>query len=586
MGGGIISCYWPGMGEGRYGCYEVSRDQKITGITYNIYRWVDVDASDVHLEYLNTTLNDVSGEYTSMLQGNDLTVTFYVVDTPTWATGDYGALTRDFPLSDSDCVVQIMIGESPGSGKTKPTLDIDFKQTVAHELYHCVQDRFGQKATGAKHQNANWWKEGTASFMGNWFYPDSSTRAEEDNIRLYDPTLSLYTDVENGQAATLFFQFMNNVQWQDPIQMNEWMIQQKFYEDMADQVTEMSSDSDLYPNFPGFATAFHDSSITFKDESPVTGLIEIVPTPFNVPDSDSFDYPMSVAPWTINVYQTTFTTSSTVEMTYSPIEPSDQQTILQYREESNNGWSTISPGDTVTLPIPSTNTCPPGGSTWTFILTSTGDPSKNTIIQDSNMHAKITFKLQAASQKRDDSINPCQPKQPTQPSNSTTLDQCLVGSWNLDIPSMQAFMSQQLSNLQSVTISNLQITGSSTFSVASDFSSVMTFNNLDISYDGISTAEGISFTTVIDINGSSQGPLVLGQGNSTFSWGQGATSQGDANTETTIPDLGASVPLDVSLDQQYGSTTNVQYTCKGNSLAMVGYVSGTFTWAYTWTKAS
>jgi hypothetical protein len=83
MGGGIISCYWPGMGKGRYGCYEVSQDQKITGITYNIYRWVDVDASDVHLEYLNTALDDVSGEYTSMLQGNDLTVTFYVVDTPT-----------------------------------------------------------------------------------------------------------------------------------------------------------------------------------------------------------------------------------------------------------------------------------------------------------------------------------------------------------------------------------------------------------------------------------------------------------------------------------------------------------------------
>jgi hypothetical protein len=113
----------------------------------------------------------------------------------------------------------------------------------------------------------------------------------------------------------------------------------------------------------------------------------------------------------------------------------------------------------------------------------------------------------------------------------------------------------------------------------------LTFDGLDINYD-VTAGDDLSFHTLIDITGTATGTIVIGQGNSTFTWNQGFESSGMIHTDTTITSLGVDVPLDFPLGQQYNSQTNVDYQCSGNSLKMAGYIDGKFIWAYTWNRAN
>ncbi|KAH7070197.1 hypothetical protein FB567DRAFT_598465 [Paraphoma chrysanthemicola] len=165
--------------------------------------------------------------------------------------------------------------------------------------------------------------------------------------------------------------------------------------------------------------------------------------------------------------------------------------------------------------------------------------------------------------------------------DSCAADQCIIGNWILDVSSMQAYLAQVLSTSSTqATISNLAVTGSSNFKVSKSFTSSMTFTNLDISYDG--SASGFSFHTVIDLTGSVTGTVKLGT-KDTFTWAD-PVSQGIVKTATTISGFGEPFELDFQVEQQYGPTTEVKYTCKQDKLQMTGHAGGKYAWAYTWVR--
>jgi hypothetical protein len=343
---------------------------------------------------------------------------------------------------------------------------------------------------------------------------------------------------------------------------------------------------DLTAAFPTFATRFLDGEIDWAGGTAITSqhLSNFEPQPFTVPDTPAglFNLKFPVTPWNIEKAEiTTFQPDQIVSIVFNVDEPDDTMSILQYRRTGDSVWQVLNPGETADLQNTDTTTCPLGPSEWTFLVTSTFDPSLGIVDHDGFVHSTVSFSSTQVSSKRDNSCNPNQPPSPPNGTNPVT-DQCLVGSWNLDIPSMQDFLTQQMSTLSSASISNLVVGGSSTFDVTDSFSSTMTFADLTIGYDG--EAGGYNFHTDIDITGTVTGDLTLdGTTATSFTWTKGE-STGQADTTTTVTGLGDSIPLDVDLGQDYGGQTDVQYTCSGNTLQMLGYVGGQFTWAYTWTK--
>ncbi|EMD63186.1 hypothetical protein GGP41_005203 [Bipolaris sorokiniana] len=165
---------------------------------------------------------------------------------------------------------------------------------------------------------------------------------------------------------------------------------------------------------------------------------------------------------------------------------------------------------------------------------------------------------------------------------SSCENQCLIGNWHLDVPSMQSFLAQKIpasvAAQAPVTITNLAVTGSSTFSVTSSLASSWIIDHLDISYDA--TADDLAFHALMDITGSLDGKVKL-SGDDMFSW-ENIQSTGAIKTTTTV--FGIPLELDIPLSQQYGASTQVQYICEGDTLQMAGYVDGGYQWGYTWSR--
>jgi hypothetical protein len=92
---------------------------------------------------------------------------------------DTSKVEADAPLADAqgsdpkDCVVRlnVAVGDMGGDGPTPtPVLD-DFDNTIAHELFHCVQGATWPDQFLMYDEGAGWWVEGTAQFIAHWIYP-------------------------------------------------------------------------------------------------------------------------------------------------------------------------------------------------------------------------------------------------------------------------------------------------------------------------------------------------------------------------------------------------------------------------------
>ncbi len=92
---------------------------------------------------------------------------------------DTSKVEADAPLADAqgydpkDCVVRLNVAVGDmGSGGANPTpvLD-DFDNTIAHELFHCVQGATWPDQFLMYDEGGAWWVEGTAQFIAHWIYP-------------------------------------------------------------------------------------------------------------------------------------------------------------------------------------------------------------------------------------------------------------------------------------------------------------------------------------------------------------------------------------------------------------------------------
>lgn len=98
----------------------------------------------------------------------------------------------------------------------------DFKQVVAHEIFHCFQgDELGLQSIGNPRRTedlyglgvSTWWVEGSAEFFSNVVYPRvnaefGSVRAYHTGVRIFDQTLGGPDAI--GYPTAAFFQHLAN----------------------------------------------------------------------------------------------------------------------------------------------------------------------------------------------------------------------------------------------------------------------------------------------------------------------------------------------------------------------------------------
>jgi hypothetical protein len=155
-------------------------------------------------------------------------------------------------------------------------------QTMAHELYHCVQ-HLRNPASMRQHEFARWWIEGTATYFANRIFPMGPNVQTE--MELYEPKIPLYLAKDDGDTAAIFFQYLSS-KWSDQ-RIDAWTAKQKYVNSYPEERSRISLDPDLTDNFPCFATKFLDNKIADSDnekhliESPF--IVDAPAVGFDVP---------------------------------------------------------------------------------------------------------------------------------------------------------------------------------------------------------------------------------------------------------------------------------------------------------------
>ncbi len=183
-------------------CYQFI-DDTVSGQHYKIYlpsAWAADDPGRAFVEPLRQAVRDAVPVYRSLGSLSGARFVFTLTGSP-----DGPQFTAD-TFGGSPCPILIY--------PSALTLSVDsFKQTVAHELFHCWQfGNLGAQSTGVGYAARRWWSEGTAEYFSNVVYP--STNFEYGKLGAYDSATRLQTITGSSDAIAygnfIFFQFLAN----------------------------------------------------------------------------------------------------------------------------------------------------------------------------------------------------------------------------------------------------------------------------------------------------------------------------------------------------------------------------------------
>ena len=527
---------------------------QISGANVDFYRYVDGwttpdPEGDDDIAAIASAVTTVLPLYTNLGPPFDIDL-ILVTQLP---DNDEGSTIAVFP-NYTPCYVRLL---QITDGSADTSFDLQFN--TAHELYHCVQYS-NQDIDLSADADIGWWSEGSADYFANKFYQDNTPLSP---MLSYNPNVPLYSQ---SYPASVFFQFLSSGQNWDDYDINGLVVQMiQGTEAGGQQRTIMSSNSDLQNLFPIFAQSYNQLAITFPDGTLAQGNPQTQIELLNgvgldlTTDGEQFTASVEVASFSMIIYTATLEPGITYSIQWTPAVQ-DGSIVLAYQQSDPSfgtpTWITFDPASPVEIAVDCS-----GEVQYQFLLTSTADADKST--------GQLVF-TQESSQ--DCGCG----------DTGIPLDPCLSGNWNLDIGEFQAFLETKLAQLGSVTVSNLAVSGGSTFELPGGDMGGMTFDALIIDYDA--TADGMSFHTTIDLTGSVTGQVIM-QSAASFCWAEGQ-GQGEADTSTTVQGFSTPIVFDQSLADGYvAPTINVQYTCSATSLQLSGYQGGNYIWALSYVKA-
>lgn len=94
----------------------------------------------------------------------------------TFVFANVGLTDPGNPLADSqawdptECVIRVnvAVGDATSAGDVLQ----DFRNSIAHEVFHCIQGATWPEQSAVPLKDTKWWKEGTAQFIAHWIYPN------------------------------------------------------------------------------------------------------------------------------------------------------------------------------------------------------------------------------------------------------------------------------------------------------------------------------------------------------------------------------------------------------------------------------
>jgi hypothetical protein len=187
------------------GCYEMFEDS-VAGVTIRVLypSWYNEDETLAHLPLLAREALETSvTTYESLGEIGDMTAIFSLVATaesgrtPAVATHHAQWATASIPPG---CPITIFPTGFEGEGP--------FKQVLAHEAWHCVQD-YGGFPTGVA-EGTEWYHEGGAEYFSNVAYP--TVDREHQSLSTFDSDSLTKPLWDLSYEAWVWWQFLANQQ--------------------------------------------------------------------------------------------------------------------------------------------------------------------------------------------------------------------------------------------------------------------------------------------------------------------------------------------------------------------------------------
>lgn len=229
-------------------CFEY-RLVEANGGTYEIFYPLDWPAGDPRRAFFEPTVDAVRDSARTFSRFGAMpastTIVFTLLPDPE-VPGAYAV--TDQTEENGTCQVAIL---PPGTGLSEGA----YKQTVAHELFHCYQLKNYWAQMGNSHND--WWVEGTAEYFGNVVYPTVNAESEfwpGFDVNSINKSL-LAMDYDN----VVFFQYLaNRVGDEGVLQMIQSMPDSG---GRSAEMAHLAAYPDIENLFHSFAKAYLDRQI-------------------------------------------------------------------------------------------------------------------------------------------------------------------------------------------------------------------------------------------------------------------------------------------------------------------------------------
>ncbi|KAJ9653506.1 hypothetical protein H2201_009137 [Coniosporium apollinis] len=536
-----INCaIWSSNPTGHEPCVQVI-DEEFPLPSLDIYHvtdgWHNTDLQKDVLETVKTVTPDVLHKYWGYSGALDVRL----ILGGKMKEADLGTEWTD--AATNQCWVRIRIPRSRDD-----EVYIRLKETVAHELYHCVEDEGRPLLT--ENNGTIWWLEGAAAFFGHLLYPN---RGGAVNLQNYQPNAPLY---KQTYPTALFFQFLSNFVWPTE-HINDWIRKQPPQPDDSKWARgQLSSDAKMREVFPNFAARFVDRQITFADGTPVRTINEVYSDLLDVTlasDGAQATKHIQVGPWAMQMLKVTLHVAERIELEFRSGDPN---TMFQYRQVGaainswNRGFKT---------PQVIHDGCDEVDKSYEFLVTSTADVDIEEV--DFVFTRK---KLGDCKCKRQADGASC-------PSVPAEVDKCLFGKWSLDIPTIEAALRKKYQEL-GAPVNSVAVTGAATFEVTEPDNSHFTFDHMRFNVVAASSLYSVD----MDVTGNMDAKIVI-KGDGEFVL-KDEKSTGSVVTKTTFGDF--TIPLDESITAEQ----RIEYLCSGEQLRMAAYDGPVEAWQYSYTR--
>jgi hypothetical protein len=180
-----------------------------------------------------------------------------------------------------------------------------FKQTVAHEVFHCFQVwNFPALAHNARWGVQDWWGESTATYFSNVVYPQANDewRWIEDWSYNSAATPLVYNSYDNFG----FFQDLANRIGNDGVLELIQTLEPAADEDEAAQEALLAAFPGIEDLFIEYAVAYMDGTIADASGATIPTAPAIVLPMFHIDAADDTLIPFGASPFTITRYGVTF----------------------------------------------------------------------------------------------------------------------------------------------------------------------------------------------------------------------------------------------------------------------------------------